>query len=103
MKIKLFFTVILTVLFAATGTVIAGPGDKGKGSAVIAHSNSSDDGDGSVEIAVSFPGAVAHLGNHDGDCINPGSNPAATEDELAVALNTTVEELACDDISFPPE
>lgn len=74
MKIKLLIAVAASVLMAITGTAIAGPGDKGKNEVIIQHTPPSDKGkgvaieNGSVELAVSYAGAIAHLANHD-DCV----------------------------------
>jgi hypothetical protein len=54
---------------SASGFAVAGPGDKGKGSVTIEHTNSSEAGEGSVEITVSLPAAVTHIDKHDGDCV----------------------------------
>jgi hypothetical protein len=69
MKFNVLFTFLVTILMTTGSTVIAGPGDKGKGSVVIEHTNGSDDGEGSVEIEVSLPAALSHLDKHTDDCV----------------------------------
>ena len=69
MKIKLLASLFLAAIMSASGFAVAGPGDKGKGSVTIEHTNSSEDGEGSVEITVSLIAAISHLTKHDGDCV----------------------------------
>ena len=86
MKIKFLFTAILSILLAAGGTVVAGPGDKGKGSVIIRHATSpekvvvNEAGDevivegGSVDIEVSLPAAISHIDKHEDDCVVEGGD-----------------------------
>jgi hypothetical protein len=69
MKIKSLAFLLTVAAISVSGFAVAGPGDKGKGSVTIEHTNSSEDGEGSVEITVSQPAAVTHIDKHDGDCV----------------------------------
>jgi dihydrofolate reductase len=86
MNKKPVFAVISTVLMSATGLVFAGPGEKNT-KVVIEHTPPSDNNhgpafeDGSVELEVSVPAAIAHITNHDGDCVVSGGGDLFTEEE----------------------
>ena len=69
MKIKSLALLLTVAAISVSGFAVAGPGDKGKGSVTIAHTNSSEDGEGSVQITVFLPAALTHLDKHDGDCV----------------------------------
>jgi hypothetical protein len=69
MKIKSLALLLTVAAISVSGFAVAGPGDKGKGSVTIEHTNSSEDGEGSVQITVSLPAALTHLDKHDGDCV----------------------------------
>ena len=78
MKIKLLSTVFATLILSMSGSVYAGPDDKGK--VVIEHKSPSDKGKGaaeggSVELEVSVAAAMSHIERH-GDCILPGQDEA---------------------------
>ena len=69
MKIKSLALLLTVAAISVSGFAVAGPGDKSKGSVTIEHTNSSENGEGSVEITVSLPAALTHLDKHDGDCV----------------------------------
>jgi hypothetical protein len=69
LKIKSLALLLTVAAISVSGFAVAGPGDKGKGSVTIEHTNSSEDGEGSVQITVSLPAALTHLDKHDGDCV----------------------------------
>lgn len=86
MNKKLVFAVITTALMSATGLVFAGPGEKNT-KVVIEHTPPSDTNngkaieDGSVELEVSLPAAIAHIANHEDDCVVSGGGDAFTQEE----------------------
>jgi len=93
MKFKALISILLAAVVSGSGLAVAGPGDKGKGSVLIKHGNGTEAG--YVEIDVSMPAALAHLGNHEEDCIVSATSIDLIND-LAVALGVSARDLECD-------
>jgi hypothetical protein len=95
MKIKSLAFLLTVAAISVSGFAVAGPGDKGKGSVTIKHYNGSEDKSGFIYIDVSVPGAVAHIGNHDSDCIETTSSVDAAN-EVADAVGEDLDAIECD-------